>query len=192
MTKANPALEDTAPSYEDMEYRDLQSLAKERGLSAGGSADAIIARLEDDDAKSDSSDDADDAPKAEEATDEPEVEAEESAEEEADDEEAPKAEGQKDEDIFLTTAMKQKKHLDNQPKVSVFIPFESGENPEVAKKIKFPVTINGYKYEIPRGTMVEVPLDVQKIVQERLESEGRAGREHLADATADRAQALNA
>ena len=91
----------------------------------------------------------------------------------------------------MTKAMFAKKALDAQPKVMVFVPFEAGENAAQAAKIKLPVNINGYQFDIPRGVAVNVPMQVAEMIKERLESEGKAGRSARIDASEDRQIALS-
>lgn len=83
-----------------------------------------------------------------------------------------------------------KDRLAKQPKVSVFIPFQEGENPQQAARIPFVVNLNGYRVEVPRGVMVEVPMQIHGVIRERLESEGRLGREHMISGNPDRENAL--
>lgn len=85
---------------------------------------------------------------------------------------------------------KMKAHLDAQPKVNAFIPFNDGESPQQGAKIPFIVNLNGLRMEIPRGVMVQVPQQVYEIIRERLESEGRMGIEHRIDGNSAREEAL--
>lgn len=165
----------------DMKYNELKSLASSRGLNASGTKEDLIARLSEVNgpapvAGTTQSTDNDGAVNT--AKGSVNVSAPQSAEQ-----------------LHRSTALRQKAHLDKQTKVSMFIPFEQGENPESAKLIPMTVTINGHVTEVPRGVMTEVPVDVAHIIQERLESEGRASRDsgvNLASATQARRDALGA
>jgi hypothetical protein len=159
-------------TYEDMKYNELKALCATNGLNASGTKEDLIARLSD-------------GTHLSEKNDQPQQETP-----VADDDDRP-AVKLTAEQLHMTKAMKQKAYLDKQKKVSVMIPFEQGENPEQAKKIPFHVGINGYSIEIPRGVFTEVPEDVAKIVRERLESEGRIGRDHLIDSDPKRQEALS-
>lgn len=179
----------TATSYDDVAYNDLKKLASERGLNPSGTKEELKARLV--------------------AFDNGEAPAGNTSNGEAGEGAAPAAEAAKPaapatrplapapsssreiEKKHMTKAMFTKAALDKQPKVMVFIPFEAGEKPEQASKVPFHVGINGYNFDIPRGVAVEVPKQVAEMIAERLQSEGRAGREHRIDADASRAEALS-
>lgn len=174
---------DVSVAYSEMPFADLRKLAKERGLDSKGTADEIVNRL-----------DAYDV--AVKAMPNRSTDPAEHADAEEDD--APvhtPAQERNIEQMYRTTAMKQKAYFDAQPKVSVLIPFEFGENPAQAARIPFIVNVNGYQYDIPRGVMVEVPKGVAEIVKDRLESEGKLAREYAhvrLDSNPDKATALQA
>lgn len=154
-------------NYEDVAYNDLKKIASEKGLDTKGTKAELVARLN---GEQDTSSNGDEVP-----TPEPVV---------------PK--GASDlEKKYQTKAMMTKKALDAQPKVMVFIPFEAGENAAQASQIKLPVNINGYQFDIPRGTAVSVPQQVAEMIRERLESEGKAGRTSRVDASPERQEALS-
>lgn len=168
-------------NLEAMKYNELKALAKERGLDATGTKEDLLARLSDAGVEASTDTDAD---TTEETQDESETTQEETA--------APapaatispaveRAETQKAEKALKTDAMKMKAHLEAQPKVSIMIPFEVGENPENGKKVAFHVNLNGYAMDIPRGIYVEVPKQVADIIKARLESEGKIGNEWRID-----------
>jgi len=66
-----------------------------------------------------------------------------------------------------TGAEQQKAWLDAQPKVSILIPLEKGEK----KGAEQPFTINGYRFTVPKGQMVQVPEQVAEMVAERFNIE---------------------
>ncbi len=168
-------------NYDEIAYNDLKKMASQRGLDSKGTKDELIARLTEADGA---------VPSPEGGTDTPPEITDTSAtiEEEAP---APARAESPIEKKALTKAMLTKKHLDAQPKVMVFIPFEAGENAAMASKIKLPVNINGYQFDIPRGVAVNVPMQVAEMIKERLESEGKAGRSARIDASEDRQIALS-
>lgn len=71
-------------------------------------------------------------------------------------------------------ANQQKAYLDAQPKVSVLIPFAKGEK----KGVTQPFTINGYRLNVPKGVMIQVPQQIAEMIAERfnveLEVKGRS------------------
>lgn len=179
-----------------MKYNDLKKLASERGLEASGTKEDLLARLQD----------ADGAGAPAPAPNAPEGDSNEGA---ASNENAPKApaeptpaektvitpaeeqgETRKAERQLMTDARKMKEHLEKQPKVSMMIPFETGENPEQAKKVPFHVNMNGYAMDFPRGVYVDVPKQVAELIKERLESEGKIGSQWRVDRDASKADAL--
>lgn len=169
-------------NYEEVAYNDLKKMASQRGLDSKGTKDELIARLTEADGTPSSNDGGDTTSKIEEETPRDIVE-----------EEAPspvRATSDLDKK-YMTKAMLTKKALESQPKVMVFIPFEAGENAAEAAKIKLPVNINGYQFDIPRGVAVNVPQQVAEMIRERLESEGKAGRSARVDASPERQTALS-
>ena len=77
--------------------------------------------------------------------------------------EEPKADEAKEKDLEgLNDAQKTKIRLSKQPKVRIIIPKEKTES----KGATLPVTINGYRLNIPKGVYVEVPEQVAQIVME--------------------------
>lgn len=169
-------------NYDEVAYNDLKKMASERKLDSKGTKDELIARLTEADGAVPSPEEGTDTPPEIENTSAPTVE------EEAP---APVRANSPLETKALTKAMFTKKALDAQPKVMVFIPFEAGENAATAAKIKLPVNINGYQFDIPRGVAVNVPMQVAEMIKERLESEGKAGRSARVDASEDRQVALS-
>lgn len=168
---------------EDLKYNELKALAKDNGLDASGTKEDLVARIKeagvtgvvasnDDDDSDDTSD-----------TGSTETQAQPAKVDE-------KAEERKAEKELRGDAAKMKAHLDAQPKVSIMIPFEVGENAETGKKVPFHVNVNGYKMDIPRGVYVEVPKQIADMIKERLESEGKIGSQWRIDRDADKQNAL--
>jgi hypothetical protein len=50
--------------------------------------------------------------------------------------------------------------------------------------------MNGYRFQIKRGTFVEVPEQVANMIKERLESEGKIGRNLRIDRDQNTLEAL--
>jgi hypothetical protein len=67
-------------------------------------------------------------------------------------------------------AHRTKEALEKQKTTSVFVPVMQGE-PDIME-----VTLNGVRYEIPRGRSFEVPFAIAEIVRERLESDANVQR----------------
>lgn len=63
-----------------------------------------------------------------------------------------------------TDALKMKEHLSTQDKVKIFVPLE-GKEP---KGSQLPVTLNGYRVNVPKGMYVAVPEQVADIIMESL------------------------
>lgn len=156
--------------YTEMEYADVQSLAKERELNAKGSKEELVARLVEADstpAVPDPVVPTAETPAAPAATTEKEVQA-----------------------ALLTDVARMKAHLASQPKVKIMIPLEQGMSVETAAKVPFTVNINGYRLSIKRGVFVEVPEQVAEIVMRRLESEGKIGSEYEINQSQQKVEAL--
>ena len=186
-----------------MAYNDLKSKAAELGLEASGTKEALQTRI-----KAHIGGNAPAAPAAGEQPAAPAAPAEAPAAPAAEASatpqpaapEAPAApvlsEAQeRAEDAKATRALREsaremKAALDKQPKVSLMIPFDAGENPEAAKNVPFHINLNGYVMDLPRGQYIEVPQQVADVIKERLESEGKIGREWRVDASSRRADAL--
>jgi hypothetical protein len=60
-------------------------------------------------------------------------------------------------------AEQMKAHLEAQPKVSIMIPLDRGEKRGAVQ----PFTINGYRFNVPKGVMTQVPEQVAQMVSER-------------------------
>lgn len=163
-----------------MAYAELKAAAKELGLPATGTKEELLERLE--------------GATPAETPEEPETETPEETEEEpeAPVEPAPKSQvsEREVEKQWRGDAQKMKDHLAKQKKVSIMIPLEVGVAPEVAEKIPFVVNMNGYRFQIKRGVFVEVPEQVADMIKERLESEGKIGRDLRIDRNQNTLEAL--
>ncbi len=67
-------------------------------------------------------------------------------------------------EVHKTDAQKMKDHLATQPKVQIFVPLEGKER----RGQQLPVTINGYRVNIPKGMYVKVPEQIAQIVMDSL------------------------
>jgi hypothetical protein len=79
--------------------------------------------------------------------------------------------GGKEEADFNKTVSDMKSLLESQPKVRVLVPLEAGEtivkNTDGSKAFPFlPVSINGYRLNVPKGVYVDVPQTVADIISE--------------------------
>src|SRR2546426_119889 len=54
--------------------------------------------------------------------------------------------------------------LDAQPKVSIYVPLEPGDPPGT----QYSGAINAYRWNIPKGTYVDVPQSIAEIIKESL------------------------
>lgn len=63
-----------------------------------------------------------------------------------------------------------KKHLLEQPRVSIFVPKAETEDP----KIKLSVTLNGYRLDLPKNVYLEVPLQIAEVIRESLNQQASA------------------
>lgn len=192
----------TFTSVEAMKYNDLKSKAAELGLDASGTKEDLVARitshlgLE----KTDDAGDTGAGDTNSDAGDSNEREGSNTASENASAGSTPKAkplneaqeraEDKKADRALRDSARAMKAALDKQPKVSIMIPFEAGENPETGKKVPFHVNINGYAVDYPRGQYIEVPRQIADMVRERLESEGKIGSQWRVDRDARKQEAL--
>lgn len=170
-------------NIDGLKYNELKSLAKERGLDASGTKEELVTRLKEAGVTG-----------ASEKSDEGDTEPDEVVENPVPTTPKPvvneKVEERKAEKALRNDARAMKAHLEAQPKVSIMIPFEVGENPENGKKVKFHCNLNGYAMDIPRGVYVEVPLQIADMIKERLESEGKIGAQWRIDRDARQQEAL--
>lgn len=185
-------MSDAKTALDAMKYNDLRALAKENELDASGTKEELVERLAEAGVTG-AATAASDTPAENQNDGAPpdDNQAPETTEEPTPATPAPEQQLQRQADRELKTdAQKMKAHLEAQPKVSIMIPFEVGENPELGKKVKFPVNMNGYAMEIPRGIYVEVPKQVADLIKERLESEGKIGNEWRIDRDPAKQEAL--
>lgn len=186
--------EKATTSIETMKYNELKALAAEQGLDASGTKEDLIARLKDagvgSNASTASSEESEGnkGGNAEIPHETPQSEARQStiisaAQEQVEEKKADRA--------LRESARQMKEHLEKQPKVSIMIPFEAGENPENGKKVPFHVNLNGYAMNIPRGVYVQVPQQVADVIKERLESEGKIGSQWRIDRDQNKLNALS-
>jgi hypothetical protein len=169
-------------NYSELSYQQLKSLAASRGISAAGTTQEILTRLQE-------ADEADGNQSAEQVANE--AEGVENTPEPAVEPEPEQITTANLDSAYRSRANIMRDKLAKQRKIMVFIPFEAGENPTQAEKVPFLVNINGYQFTIKRGTSVEVPEQVAQMVQERLESENRAGREFLVETSNSKIEALS-
>lgn len=181
----------TTSNIDTMKYNDLKALAAEKGLDSSGTKEDLIARLKD----------AGVGGNTNAASDEGSNDGDKSDENAGNHQPAPqsrplnqsqeRAEDTKAERALRQSALEMKKALEKQPKVSIMIPFEVGENPENGKKVPFHVNLNGYAIDYPRGQYIEVPQQVADLIKERLESEGKIGAQWRIDRDQNKATALS-
>lgn len=82
-----------------------------------------------------------------------------------------------DREVFESRKERIKRVLDAQPKVQVFVPRDFGEKAGAI----LPVTINGYRFSILKGVMVNVPQGVYDVIKNSMEATERAGAEFALD-----------
>lgn len=61
-------------------------------------------------------------------------------------------------------AQRMKENLEKQDKVMVFVPLEGKEKPGT----QLPVTLNGYRVNVPKGKYVKVPMQIGQIIMDSL------------------------
>jgi hypothetical protein len=164
-------------SYMELEYAEVQALAKERGLNAKGTKEELVARLEESDG----------TPATTEETVPEEVNVPEIPESTPAPETVTEAKVAKE---LTTDIQRMKAHLDAQRKVSIMIPLEPGMSQESADLVPFTVNMNGYQLNIRRGVFVEVPEQVADMIKARLESEGKIGSQFEIGNNASKVEAL--
>lgn len=179
----------TTSNIDTMKYNDLKALAAEKGLDSSGTKEDLIARLKDagvagnSNASSEGDNDGNKGDENAESHQPPQGRPLNQAQERAEETKADRA--------LRQSALEMKKALEKQPKVSIMIPFEVGENPENGKKVPFHVNLNGYAIDYPRGQYIEVPKQVADLIKERLESEGKIGSQWRIDRDPNKATALS-
>lgn len=168
-------------SYENTSYQDLRKLCVERGINGNGTREDLVARL-------DAADGAQGRVESENAN----VPA-------TTTNTAPQASSAPTEDVadkkkvereWRADAKKMKANLEKQGLVRIMIPLEPGEKAANGRLVPFTVNLNGHRQTFPRGEFVNVPNQIAEIIQERLESEGKIGRQWRIDADEARITAL--
>jgi len=194
----------TAEQVDGMKYNDLKTKAAELGLDASGSKEVLVRRIKgklgltttapaaNDGDQSQPPAPAPAAPAAPTPPAPPQESTPAPAAPAAPLTEAQElAEDRKAEQGLRNDARAMKAALDKQPKVSIMIPFEAGENPEQGKQVPFHINLNGYKMDLPRGQYIEVPQQVADVIRERLESEGKIGAQWRIDRDSRKVEALS-
>ena len=82
-----------------------------------------------------------------------------------------------DNDRWMNKAMRMKASLDQQPKVSFLIPLGFKEKKGTIET----VILNGYRFEIKKGVMVQIPKQVAEVLAESYELEMDAGEQFRTD-----------
>ena len=77
--------------------------------------------------------------------------------------------------------------LDHAPKVRFIVPLIPGEDPKVTETVQ----INGYKYEIKKGHMVEIPSPVADLIARKYQIEMDVAQRENAYSTPEKANALS-
>lgn len=81
---------------------------------------------------------------------------------------------------------KTKAALEASPHVDFIIPVMPGENPNVPESVQ----INGYRVEIKKGIMVNIPYAVAKLLADKYRIQMEAGKEKRIDRASDVEDAL--
>lgn len=88
-----------------------------------------------------------------------------------------------DEQLFI------KRKLANEPRTPMFIPLDPGEKPGAYRS----VTINGYRSEVKKGKMVQLPVSIAKLLMDAYQIEAETLNDNefnLANADASKRAAL--
>jgi len=88
---------------------------------------------------------------------------------------------------YLNKADRMKKHLDSQPKVKFLIPLTPGEKEGAAQT----VILNGYRMDIKKGVMVDVPQQVAELLAESYKIQLEAGKQSLIERSSEVEEALS-
>lgn len=91
-------------------------------------------------------------------------------------------------DNWKNKRLRMKAKLDAEPKVQVFVPLEPKEKPG---KVFLPVTLNGYRIDVPKGVPTMQPKSVADVIYEHLQLTAVAGQRFLADRDEKVADALS-
>jgi hypothetical protein len=168
-------------SYETKSYQDIRKLCVERGINGNGTREDLIARLY-------ASDGAQGSVESENAT--APATTTNSAPQAASEPTEDTADKKKVEREWRADSKKMKANLEKQGMVRIMIPLEPGEKAINGRLVPFTVNLNGFRQTFPRGEFVNVPNQIAEIIQERLESEGKIGRQWRIDADEARVTAL--
>ena len=77
--------------------------------------------------------------------------------------------------------------LDSEPKVTFLVPLAEGEDAGATDM----VSINGCRYDVPKGQMIELPLSVMKILAEKYKINAEVGRALQVDRNSKVLEALS-
>lgn len=77
--------------------------------------------------------------------------------------------------------------LENSPQTNFIIPLAEGEAPGTFEEPQ----INGYKVKVPKGTMVNIPIQIANILAEKYRIQMTAGQEKRIDRASDVSEALS-
>jgi len=80
-----------------------------------------------------------------------------------------------------------KKQLLAQPKYSIFIPLEQGQD----SSVKLSVTLNGYRLDLPKQVYLELPSQISEVIMESLRQQTEALKPYRIDGNKDKENALS-
>ena len=80
-----------------------------------------------------------------------------------------------------------KKNLLAQPKNSIFIPLEQGQD----SSVKLSVTLNGYRLDLPKQVCLELPSQISEVIMESLRQQTEALKPYRIDGNKDKENALS-
>lgn len=81
------------------------------------------------------------------------------------------------EQVHKSKEQAMKEHLAKQPKVRMYIPLEGAEKVGTV----YPVVMNGYRLNVPKGVYVDVPQPVADILRTSLQQTEEAGAQYRLD-----------
>lgn len=87
------------------------------------------------------------------------------------------AQKETDRQRWESKAERMKTHLAKQPKVTMYLPLEGKEKPGIL----YPVNLNGYRLNIPKGVYVDIPQQVADLLKESFLQTQEAGKEFRID-----------
>ena len=91
------------------------------------------------------------------------------------------------EDLHAEKALQMKENLNKQQKVRMFLPLEGTEKPGAF----VPVTLNGYRLNVPKGVYVDVPEQVADVLRESFDQTEAALRQNRIDLDSSKTTALS-